>query len=450
MNEQTRECRMCGQELPLTKAYFAVSQTSKGGFTLDCKVCKGLAKSYGEHHKRAPKASQEGYKVCNTCLQELPATTEYFNKTKDRLTPKCKLCSGNATQYGRMQDRTAANRASPTKTCNRCKRELPRHSDYFFRQESHPDSFVYSCKECMGSEFGSHRKVLRSEREGWKICTKCGLEMEANIVNFVPSELGLYGLSAKCRQCYYEYERAKREDPNQIEELREYYRERSRRPEAQQRAKERYEHQKHTPEYQEKLRSYRVVYDQRPEVKERRRLQARERLLNPEKREGILAAQQRYYIRRKHDPAYRESKRRKNRNYMNSERGKTSRSAVFSRRRARLRGLPHDFTAQDWRNALAYFDGKCAICGASEDLWTAIVQDHWIPVKHNGGTTKANIIPICHAKPGFSFERVCCNLSKGAKLPHEWLLEQFGEERAAEILQTINAYFDWAKAQGGE
>lgn len=110
-------------------------------------------------------------------------------------------------------------------------------------------------------------------------------------------------------------------------------------------------------------------------------------------------------------------------------------------RRARVRGLLHDFTVEDWQYALEYFDGKCAICGRDVDFWTAIAQDHWIPVTKGGPTIPANIVPLCHSKTGSPGYGLGCNNSKNNKDPHEWLARKFGEKRARHILKRIEAFF---------
>lgn len=70
------------------------------------------------------------------------------------------------------------------------------------------------------------------------------------------------------------------------------------------------------------------------------------------------------------------------------------------------RGLVGDLTAQDWMNALQYFDRHCAYCGATGHL----EKEHVIPVTAGGGFTRSNIVPACRS----------CNQSKKARLLHEW------------------------------
>lgn len=109
------------------------------------------------------------------------------------------------------------------------------------------------------------------------------------------------------------------------------------------------------------------------------------------------------------------------------------------KRRARKLSLPDTLTLEQWKHALLYWNNRCAICdrefGKSIDYRCA--ADHWIPLSAENcpGTTIDNMIPLCHGKDG-------CNNSKSTKLPQEWLLKRFGEEKANELLTNVNLYFE--------
>lgn len=111
------------------------------------------------------------------------------------------------------------------------------------------------------------------------------------------------------------------------------------------------------------------------------------------------------------------------------------------KRRARKRALPDDLTREQWVFALQYFDYRCAVCGRTEDLWTRIVKDHWVPLTSGGGTTASNIVPLCHSKKGNPAGEVGCNSSKHNKEPMEWLVERFGQRKAKKIITRIETYF---------
>lgn len=168
-------------------------------------------------------------------------------------------------------------------------------------------------------------------------------------------------------------------------------------------------------------------------------------------------------VRRRRIAEDTEHRRQKHRDYMNRNPGKCAAYARAARRRnyhnpefrarmrtssmkrkKRLRNLPFNFGTQDWIRCLNYWNRACAICGKTADGHRVIAADHWIPVtdkrKDNPGTVPWNIVPLCHNDGG-------CNNHKQNKLPEKWLLERFGTDKAAEILQRINDYFAWVKQQ---
>ena len=115
-------------------------------------------------------------------------------------------------------------------------------------------------------------------------------------------------------------------------------------------------------------------------------------------------------------------------------------AAKDARRRARKNGLPNDWTAKDEQYAFDYFEGLCAVCGKPlNGFWHTGAMDHWIPitadVEDNPGTVPWNMVPLCHGIDG-------CNNSKNAKMPEEWLIEQYGKRKAGQIIKRIEAFFD--------
>jgi 5-methylcytosine-specific restriction endonuclease McrA len=79
-------------------------------------------------------------------------------------------------------------------------------------------------------------------------------------------------------------------------------------------------------------------------------------------------------------------------------------------RKARIRGMVKNYTADDWKTCLEAWSGKCAYCGASGRLQ----QEHFYSVLDGGTYTPDNIIPACKK----------CNSAKSNKDPLEWLLTQ--------------------------
>jgi hypothetical protein len=59
--------------------------------------------------------------------------------------------------------------------------------------------------------------------------------------------------------------------------------------------------------------------------------------------------------------------------------------------RARLAGLPHTLTVEQWKKTLAHFQERCAYCG-----WYYDVLEHFIPLIWKGGTVYSNCVPACN------------------------------------------------------
>jgi hypothetical protein len=115
-------------------------------------------------------------------------------------------------------------------------------------------------------------------------------------------------------------------------------------------------------------------------------------------------------------------------------------AARRARRLARERALPADFTAQDWHDCLAYWHNCCAICGCESSDKVTLATDHWIPLAapECPGTVPTNILPLCHAKRGYSGG---CNRVKSARNPIDWLTSKLGPEAATQKLSEIETYF---------
>lgn len=116
------------------------------------------------------------------------------------------------------------------------------------------------------------------------------------------------------------------------------------------------------------------------------------------------------------------------------------------RRRARLKGLPNNFSRDDEIKMYEYFDHCCAVCGKPVGLWHILALDHWIPISNPNcpGTIPTNIVPLCHdVKDGEG----SCNKSKLNRDPREWLISTFGVRKANKILKRIQTYFDSLKKE---
>jgi len=129
----------------------------------------------------------------------------------------------------------------------------------------------------------------------------------------------------------------------------------------------------------------------------------------------------------------------------NPERAQESARRREHRRRARELSVAIDFSPEDHRYMLDYFGHRCAVCGRTADLFTVLSVDHWMPISKGGGTTRDNLVPLCHTKQGCSNGVVSCNGSKNNKLPDDWLAERYDKRKAKQIANRIQAYFDSLK-----
>jgi 5-methylcytosine-specific restriction endonuclease McrA len=140
------------------------------------------------------------------------------------------------------------------------------------------------------------------------------------------------------------------------------------------------------------------------------RNQGRRRETDQKKRIRYLAdGRDRTYARRwraRHPNHYKEYYRR------NFERDRDKLWLRDQRRRARLAGLPWNFSKEDKADVMEMFEHECAFCGSVNEL----TMEHVVPVDRrdvlNPGTVRGNIIPLCKL----------CNDSKGTKLLEEYLL----------------------------
>jgi 5-methylcytosine-specific restriction endonuclease McrA len=87
--------------------------------------------------------------------------------------------------------------------------------------------------------------------------------------------------------------------------------------------------------------------------------------------------------------------------------------AIATRRRARKANAKGDFTADQWKDRLAYHGYKCVYCGVEKhetpEGWLSC--DHMIPLSKGGTNWPSNLVPACRS----------CNCSKGTKTYFEYM-----------------------------
>lgn len=289
---------------------------------------------------------------------------------------------------------------TPTKTCSKCGNEYPATREFFHANKTLKDGLVSACKSCVLAYQKTHYKDNRDKKVEYQKAYREG-NLEAISIT-------------KAR-----YYRRNREQI--LKAGRDYY---------------------HRTKVRDKDK--RIAYRRRPEVRDRTRQRAQKHY-HENKQEYIERAKQ-WGIK---NP---ENKRESARKYTNRNRQKIRKYYKLwqsnnreigriksSRYRGRKRNLLDTFTADDWRFALEYFNGCCAVCGRQlNDLFgeRTAAMDHWIPLSSPDcpGTIPTNIVPLCHGVDG-------CNNSKHDKGPTEWLEWKFGKRKARKVLKRIERYF---------
>jgi hypothetical protein len=142
------------------------------------------------------------YKTCNKCKRSLPRTSAYFYRKNnavrghaDGLSYTCKECEGhpfgNLVKKGKITD--------TEKKCNKCGRWLPATRDYYHVQPGGLHGLHSVCKECKGRKFGQPFK--REVVDGKILCTKCKEWLPANRKYFSCSSDSPVGLMVWCKKC---------------------------------------------------------------------------------------------------------------------------------------------------------------------------------------------------------------------------------------------------------
>lgn len=107
----------------------------------------------------------------------------------------------------------------------------------------------------------------------------------------------------------------------------------------------------------------------------------------------------------------------------NIEKAREIQRHAEQRRRVHKRRLAASFTLEQWIVCVAYFEGRCAYCGATKKL----EQDHFVALSRGGEYVAGNVLPACKS----------CNSSKGARDFAEWYPVQpfYSADRAAKVLE---------------
>lgn len=197
-----------------------------------------------------------------------------------------------------------------------------------------------------------------------KTCAKCCTEKP--YTEFRKDPRYKDGHQSYCKQCYKEYQKARRADPEQIVKIKAY-------------------EQQWYQENKERVAPRRREYDRNRwkndvEFRERKRDEDRERYQsNPETQARKQAASRNFHHKRyRLDEAYRKDK---------LLRGKVH----VRRRRMRVKEAGGKYTVAQWRELCAKYNHCCLCCGEKKDL----SPDHIVPLSRGGTNSIDNIQPLC-------------------------------------------------------
>lgn len=240
-----------------------------------------------------------------------------------------------------------------------------------------------------------------------KKCTKCG--QIKNINEFYKDKSKSDGLQSKCNIC------SKRKMKESYESNEGYYKEYS---------KKRYEDnkknilkrkKKYYEDNKDNIKNYHRIYykNNRKKISEKNK----DRYWNRGGKERIS----------KYNKEHREEKNERRRyRYRNDENYKSRRRIKDSERRAIKKGIRGNYTKEQWKQCLEYFDYKDAYTGLPMNIESV---DHIIPINKNGTNTIENLVP-CEKS---------VNSTKQDKDLWEWYSKQnyFSWERYLKICMWI-------------
>lgn len=365
----TKVCSTCHNMLPATTEYFSMNGKR---LSSRCKVC---AKAYSKEFYRKIKAKKDvlreeerkanalpdGYKKCVVCKEVFPATPEFFRRNKQSKDGLRPRCKQCLPMLPVKGDNP-----DQSKQCPKCQNTYPLTRKYWHVHRGTKSGFNTYCKQCKSI---AKPKDMPPPPDGYKYCSKCKSLLPATPEHF--NRVGEHKgrkprLNSHCKTCTRAtgrtYTAAHREDKKQYRE-----------------------------ENRETLRASKAKWDRE----------------NREHRENYDVN-----YRREHYEQISQRQKVYHGRYYKTERGRIQMRTSSGNRRARKRNAEGKHTTDELLEQLQRQKSKCYYChkklGKARNSW---VEEHIVPLSRGGSNSIDNIVIAC----------TDCNLSKGSKPPHEWV-----------------------------
>lgn len=108
--------------------------------------------------------TRQGYKFCNYCKQEKPATFDYFHHSSNagplQLTHVCKACWKDYVTG--LEQKRAATYEGAIRRCTKCGKEFPATPEFFYRAGA---ALRHDCKQCAYQRGKRYNKEHKEEKQ---------------------------------------------------------------------------------------------------------------------------------------------------------------------------------------------------------------------------------------------------------------------------------------------
>ena len=196
-----KRCSKCGRWLVASTVNFHGRKTGKYGLNSECKEC---ANNKYRARKKPVNTDPNITKVCITCGRTFPATTEYFHRAKAGkygVKGECKFCKAEK-RFEEDDDYPINTDPSITKVCTACGRTLPATEEYFHKHKNGKYGLTAQCRECNNNKNRARNNPVNTDPNILQRCTKCGKRLPATTEYFSKLKTGKYGLATECKECH--------------------------------------------------------------------------------------------------------------------------------------------------------------------------------------------------------------------------------------------------------